>query len=644
MQKKGQITTFIIIGIIVAFSLGVIYTITQGYIPGIGVPNEIRDIKKFTESCLDAVSKEGISIMAVQGGYIEIPKSIRSESSSYLNHGFIVPLWYYSGQNRMPTLKMMEDELSSHIAKNLPECLNNFSAFHGKYSFSTRGGANIKTKINENNIVVKMDYPLQIKILGEERVYNLNEYSAEIKSNLGKLYSLARIIMEKENRDAFLENYTDEMIACSDWLPYEGMEFSCQPKVWFEDEMKKYVQTLIMHNLHFLMFENTDIKPTGIPYYDKQYLVKAVSGSKYKGIKVNIIYNPEWPMEFEVTPSEDGVVRANEFKIANLIGTCVKVYHHKYSLNYPVLFQLIDREHPLDQFYFATPVIIKRNLPNRYGEVPLWPEEIDRIASKEFCALNSSTTTYLTDKDGQIVALKGVQNKRRYSLRVYAVDKEVGYPDGTIPDVRIKYQCVQFLCDIGNTNYLYEEGLIASSLASLDALFPTCSGGILIAEKSGYMKARQQVSVDEETDRSQVVIEMVPLKKLDFDVRVVEDHNGLIQERDIAPGETALINLKNPEMGYDLSLIYPSDFDYYNNFSIMVGDFTYQVDIKLVKDELYLGGASLNWTPSKSEIKGRRHAVFYALSKNVIYTEPTALASLLEFVEVNSNKYPPVLR
>jgi hypothetical protein len=645
MEKRGAVSLFIIVGLVILLTVGLIYYITKGVIPLPGQPNEIKDLKTFTDACIANSAENALSIIEVQGGYIELPQKIKKTPGSYIDMGFKIPYWYYNGEDRMPTKKMMEIELSNYMNKNLAVCLNNFSSFKGRYRVSA-GNIATEATVYDKSVSFKVNYPLNVSVAGQDKVYYLSSFSNEVESKLGLLHRLAQAIMKKENQDAFLENYTDEMIACSDWLPYEGMEFSCGPKTWLVKDMKPYIQTMIMHNLHFLMFENTYYKETGMPYYDKQYKVNAASGSAYKKIQVSTIYNPDWPTELEVLPSKNGVVKANEFKIADYIGTCVKVYHHKYSLNYPVLFRLTDTENPEEVFYFATPVIMRRNLPDRHSEVPPWPEEIDTLGSSKFCANTTTETEYLTDSSGKFYTRQTERDNKPYQLNIYAVNTLLGSsPQASLPGVKISYQCVQFMCSIGTTAYHLSNGLLESSLASLYGKFPACSGGLIIAEKPGYLKAIQQVSADTENNNSQVTVQMVPLKQFDYAIRVMEDKNGVVTKRALAEGESAIITLKNIDAGYEQTIVYPTDDEYYTNLTIPIAELTYSLDIKLIKDDLYLGGLELNWTPQLRELMAARHVMFFAVKKETLLSSPTAeeAASLIEYTQKNSAAYPPRL-
>ena len=215
-----------------------------------------------------------------------------------------------------------------------------------------------------------------------------------------------------------------------------------------------------------------------------------------------------------------------------------------------------------------------------------------------------------------------------------------------MPGVNISYQCVMWRCPIGSTSYPAQAGLLTGAAPMLSARFPECTNGLVIAQRPGFLTARKQMTVSEETDGSQVTIEMLPLKEYDLSVRVVEDHNGLITERELEEDESVLITLKNDGLMYDKTIVYPSENPYFSNLSLIVGDVTYELDIKLVTDESYLGGLALNWTVPASRTFSNRHVIFYAIKKDPLVPAATAeeYQEIYEYAMKNSKDYPPRLR
>jgi len=636
MGKGGQVSVFIIIGI---FLVALLILVLALFGDNMNLLlNQPDSITSYTEECLEQVARGGVDLMALQGGYIILPKITEYDPKSYIDAGFKVPHWYYGGRNMKPTIPLMEQELAGYIEEFLPFCLNEYQEFPS-YTIKKVGNMSADVTITHDEIDVKLNSPMQINEPGGVETLYMEEFHADFKSKFGKFYSLASELMDWENLDYYLENYTDEMIASSDWLPYEGIEIGCKPRMFRVSQMKDYTQTMVMHNLNFLMFENTDYTETGIPYYDKQYKID-FTDNDYRDISVKVIYQPDWGMDYEVIPSKNGVAKPYEFKLAEYIPTCVKIYHHKYTLDYPVLFQLADEE---NRFYFGSPVILRRSIPNRYNEVRPWPSEYNEVGNDKYCSNASSISLYGLDQNGRITVTPSIRSNRKNSLNVYAQDAHSGI---MLPNVNISYHCVSFLCDIGSTTFPRQEGLLTGADPMLEAQFPNCNNGFVIGETSGYQRAREQVTVSDGTDGIQALLEMYPLKQFGYTIKVVEEHNGLLSIRDMLYGESIYMVIRNEEMDFEEQIIYPSDSEYFTNLTLMLGSFTYDLDVKLVNNNSFLGGSILNWTVSSQDAETSTHILFYVLRKDPIYPPQSdeEWEEVYKFATENAKDYPPEIR
>jgi hypothetical protein len=213
-----------------------------------------------------------------------------------------------------------------------------------------------------------------------------------------------------------------------------------------------------------------------------------------------------------------------------------------------------------------------------------------------------------------------------------------------LPGVNISYQCVNFRCDIGTTAYPRAGGLLTGASPILRASFPECSGGLVIAERPGYHIARQQATVSQETNQAQVIVDMYPEKQFPFKVMVVQDHNNVINIRNPEPDEEIVISIEEPGQMFEQDAIYPSEN--FRNISLMVGDFTYELDLKLVSESYYLGGLDLNWTVTKGQLQDSSYLVFYVIKKDPPIPPQSAeeYMELYDYARRNSAKYPPELR
>ena len=164
-QKKGQVTLFIVIGIIMLLALVVFVSIReeaakQEIVPGVrvaveDVPVEFSLIRPFVESCISDIAEEALIKLGEHGGYIDPAEfginavadptagsAVRFSAGS----GLEIPYWFYlSSDNKCsgncqfsygrPALyrsedraKSIEAQLDKYVDNNLKDCLNDFEA------------------------------------------------------------------------------------------------------------------------------------------------------------------------------------------------------------------------------------------------------------------------------------------------------------------------------------------------------------------------------------------------------------------------------------------------------------------------------------------------------------------------------------
>ena len=195
MKKRGQITAFIVIGLIfLLFFLIILFT--KSYrIEKIGAvsSDELNPIRNYVDLCAKSSASDALYLLGVQGGYTAPPKLYFQ--SAYAK----IAYWYYKGEDVSPTIKEMEQELSSYVDKALPECIENLNAFRDMGFEFEFGEINTETKINENNVEFKINYPITI-IKGESKA-EISEFYKMIPARLGYTYNIIKTIVGKEVED-----------------------------------------------------------------------------------------------------------------------------------------------------------------------------------------------------------------------------------------------------------------------------------------------------------------------------------------------------------------------------------------------------------------------------------------------------------
>ena len=184
-SKKAQITTFIIIGVVLLIIVGLIYFLRP--VPEeIIVPPEAQPVKLFIDECLEGVSNTGIRLIARQGGYFVKDDALNFEEGT-------IAYGYASKESVLVSITEIEEQLARYTAATLRECIDLEVFEEQGYSFK-ESEISAKAEILDNKVLFEIRYPLEIT-LGDSRT-ELNRFAAEVNLPLGRMHSTAlEIIM-----------------------------------------------------------------------------------------------------------------------------------------------------------------------------------------------------------------------------------------------------------------------------------------------------------------------------------------------------------------------------------------------------------------------------------------------------------------
>ena len=195
-SKKAQITTFVIIGVVLVIIAGFIFYLIgeEAKVPGVEeVPVEARPLKIFVEECLSSTAIDGIKLAGVQGGYIDAPESALETDYSTIAY------YYYEDENKIPTKAVIESQISSFVNRALDVCLANFSYFKEQGFDVSTGEISTETTIRDNDVFVKIRYP--ITLIQEDKKTELDRYFTTVPIRLGHVYDISKLITSKTIAD-----------------------------------------------------------------------------------------------------------------------------------------------------------------------------------------------------------------------------------------------------------------------------------------------------------------------------------------------------------------------------------------------------------------------------------------------------------
>ena len=188
MGKRGQVTLFVVMAIIIVGSaIGILYTQT-GLFKGETVNPEIAPIKSFVDGCVAETGKGALVIIGQQGGYYQPPALSLSR----------YPYYFYNNKSLVPSISKIESELADYFNQNLPFCIENFANFS---DFNIVADSQVISKATILADKVRFDVVYKITIKKGDSTYRLSSFSTEIPSRLITIYRVIQDFMAEQLKD-----------------------------------------------------------------------------------------------------------------------------------------------------------------------------------------------------------------------------------------------------------------------------------------------------------------------------------------------------------------------------------------------------------------------------------------------------------
>ncbi len=199
-MKKGQISVFVILAIVIIAAGGfAYYTVSHGggkdvdeYFFQPDVKPQFDSLVNSLEECMKGVAFDSIEVIGIQGGYYKQPIEFFD-----LDWAFI-PYYYKEGGFLMPTKQKIESELALSMDDNLAACFDDVDkkGFEVSYSKSAT-----KVSVEKGEVVFSVDMPLSIKKGGRTAKFDLKKLPVTQSSKLYDMYEVAKYITDSHRED-----------------------------------------------------------------------------------------------------------------------------------------------------------------------------------------------------------------------------------------------------------------------------------------------------------------------------------------------------------------------------------------------------------------------------------------------------------
>lgn len=609
MSKEGQISIFFIIGLAIIIFGGLFFYFQRITIEEVElIQPELGQIQVFVENCIDQTTTEALTILGLNGGYIDFPLSIETNPRSYLQTGPINqiknPYWWYEGITSIPTEEFMIQQLEDYVNNNLKTCLNNFEAFSSQFEVEELGPVITEIILTDEEVIVDVDFLIDILKKENRTRIRFEKFSITISVRLKKAYEFAKAIMEAENRDSFLERKTIDLIVLDQEIPTTDIEATCQPRIWNLNDVTDKLKKLLRVNLPYIRIMDSNYaenifvsNPFGKDTYEDSYFqshyIWEISDEKFQNFNAVFTYDENWPFQLQARPRDGNLLKSNTQKGFDLLSFfCLHIWHFTYDVLYPVKITILDTKQGSRPyiFNFAFEVSIDHNQPNRQNFATTIFQTIERPGSEEFC----------NDVTNEII--------------IYTISNTTE-EQVDITDVDLTLTCGAFTCNIGRTDWLS-----FGAAAGLIKQTPYCVNAILRGKKEGFLDALTFI----QTDRPRAyTLYMKPVKEFS-NYQVVKHQlvNPSLQDS-LKEGEKVSIQIKALHSNFETFGVFPTEGSF--PITLLEEQETYDVIIYLTDDNKILGGYQQQWTVNPQALRDANEIVFHVLEQGVVSDDERVL-------------------
>lgn len=517
LQKRGQITLFIIIGVVILLAVfGFLYI--RGYfveravteeIPTVTrIPLEFEPIRLYTQDCLKSIATEGVKILGEQGGYLYFDEFGINRGSSQPTEadafefapesGLYVPYWWYlkapnnCGGNclfnslRPPLHRMaandrsVEGQLDTYIEKEILACIDNYNSFKLQgYSITPVGEIKSISRVTAYGISLYLEYPLNVG-LGDKSA-KITDYSSTINLNLNRMYELATYITNMQIKYKFLEKQMLDLITAYSGLdsnllpPMADSTFSTSPSIiWIKTNVKQRIEEILMTYVSALQIYDTanfrkryvSDRMQSLIYEAAELPIANVSREPkpFSDLSVTFDYLGWWPIYFNVN-SQGEIIKGTSVinDLAEFFSLGGTRYKTVYDLSYPVSVEIRD-----PNAFNGAGYIFRFGLESNFrNNAPI---------NEKFQGFEGATIF-------QPSLFCDYNQRSSGNISIKTVDAITGKP---IPDVTIGFKCGEESCAMGVTN----------ANGSLVTKFPLCFGGLLIMRHIDYFAPTNYFNTD----------------------------------------------------------------------------------------------------------------------------------------------------
>ena len=202
IQKKGQVTLFIVIGLILLLMIGIYFYISSIKPSEEKITPDLEPIKIFVDTCLEQTAVPAVLLQASQSGYLYLPENNGKPNYAETDSGNI-PYGFVGDKKQLLSKESMEKQLNTYLAQEILKCINSFKSIPGKKIEVEEESAVVTSSIDRNIIRITFNYPITLDVKGDgTQLEKLEEFSTDIPLRLGHVVEIIHKILDSQEEDS----------------------------------------------------------------------------------------------------------------------------------------------------------------------------------------------------------------------------------------------------------------------------------------------------------------------------------------------------------------------------------------------------------------------------------------------------------
>ncbi len=186
-MKKGQVTVFIILGIVILLVIAGVIFLLRTPVEEIENKNieeiNTNPITFFVENCVTKTTTNGVRDLGIQGGYYKVvPENAVKEFA------FDIPRYSAKSNQKIISKEVFAQELSTYVHDHLGECIQHFNVFAKEYNIKELDDYSAEVEIVPKKMIVRLNYPLEISL--GETTKSIDSFDTEIRMDLDRFLDL----------------------------------------------------------------------------------------------------------------------------------------------------------------------------------------------------------------------------------------------------------------------------------------------------------------------------------------------------------------------------------------------------------------------------------------------------------------------